>query len=304
MADRYGLSSIGRAREYRQLDNGTRTSLSETFSRIMLVLLVEEQLVLLGQGDLAPRTPRADALLHGLGNGFLLLLAGLTVVLRPSLTFSIMGLMLGLEGLPDPITHQDMPCLLHLLLMTTDKQCQDYAANSLQRLMAILAQDDPLRTQLLEYRTCDGVGNLLLRRRWFAYSVLLSAQVNFFHAAAFAGDIELLTALAHWGICKTNTCAKRMTALHFAAIGGSEAACRRLLEWGHKLHTLDNSKKSPLDYCQDENLCRSLALMGQMKDIFISYGHQADVTKFAEKLVHDLEVMGLSTWIDHLHIEG
>ena len=69
------------------------------------------------------------------------------------------------------------------------------------------------------------------------------------HAAAFAGNHELLKLMRLWEVPLDAQCHKSMTALHFAAIGRSMTVCRQLLDWKLRLDLLDSSKKSPLEYC-------------------------------------------------------
>ncbi len=58
-----------------------------------------------------------------------------------------------IDGLPNPVTVQNLPVLLHSLLMSSSKHCQEYVVYALLELGRLpLQADDPVSRHLSDFR--------------------------------------------------------------------------------------------------------------------------------------------------------
>ena len=127
-------------------------------------------------------------------------------------------------------------------------------------------------------------------------------QVSLFHAAAFVGSGTMLLTLKELGVWDeeefSHNCSRGRSPLHYAALSGDTHTCHLLLKWGFELTQQDKLNNTPLIYAPSIEFRDELLRLGKYRDVFISYGHNEEVSPFAFKLNADLNERNITTWID------
>ena len=132
-------------------------------------------------------------------------------------------------------------------------------------------------------------------------TAVTSDGLTLMHGVAYLGSAELIRLLKDLGIWVEgdgHVCALGRTALHYAVMSGNTEACGLLITWKMELDNLDKMDQSPLHYCPNLTFRNEVLRLGKYRDVFISYGHQEEVSPFTHQLSADLRANGVSTWID------
>lgn len=173
------------------------------------------------------------------------------------------------------------------------------AADLLIRLCEIMVESQNMPD--LKTKANKGILSTLIAVKADLRSAVTSDGLTLMHGAAYLGSAELIRLLKELGIWiegDGHTCRLGRTALHYAVMSGNKEACGLLITWKMELDTLDKMDQSPLHYCPDLTFRNEVLRLGKYRDVFISYGHQEEVSPFAHQLSADLRANGVSTWID------
>eukprot|EP00050_Salpingoeca_kvevrii_P017754 m.67957 g.67957 ORF g.67957 m.67957 type:complete len:1099 (-) comp7705_c0_seq1:155-3451(-) len=122
--------------------------------------------------------------------------------------------------------------------------------------------------------------------------------LHLLHGAAFSGNIELVTSLAASISSLKVLCKRRRSALHYAVESGHLDLCRTLMEWHLDIFEADEKGIKPLDLACDECFRTQLETAGQLRNVFISYGHETQITSFVTGLERDLKANNITSWLD------
>jgi len=217
-------------------------------------------------------------------------------------------------GMLDSVQHKRIGALLLWLIFGYDVDDRDLtrrgedeadvarfgiAEDLLLRLLHIMVEAQNMPD--LKAKANKGILSTLAAVKTELRSAMTSDGLTLMHGAAYLGSAELIRLLKDLGIWiegDAHTCTLGRTALHYAVMSGSTEACGLLITWKMELDNLDKMDQSPLHYCPDLKFRNEVLRLGKYRDVFISYGHQEEVSPFTHQLSADLRAAGVSTWID------